>query len=105
MTTLSVQASGVEDGHAVTRLRAARLAASAKPFVARGSGGVRCDACRVTHSHCLCALKPSVPTRAGVCLLMGDIEALMPDKKWVEQARKDAERYSKAAQWRKANGR
>lgn len=34
---------------------------------------------------------------------VGDIEALMPDKKWVEQARKDAERYSKAAQWRKAN--
>ena len=32
-----------------------------------------------------------------------DIEALMPDKKWVEQARTDAVRYRKAADWRKAN--
>lgn len=32
---------------------------------------------------------------------LGDIEALMPDKRWIEQARKDAERYAKAAQWRK----
>ncbi|MDO9437564.1 tRNA-uridine aminocarboxypropyltransferase [Hydrogenophaga sp.] len=78
MTTCFLLPSGIEEGHAVTRLRAARLAASAKPFVARGSGGGRCDACRVFMSHCLCALKPSVATRSGVCLLMGDIEALKP---------------------------
>ncbi|QHE85361.1 tRNA-uridine aminocarboxypropyltransferase [Hydrogenophaga sp. BPS33] len=64
--------------HAVSRLRAARLAASAKPFVARGSGGGRCARCRVVHSHCVCAWTPRVSTRAGVCLIMGDIEALKP---------------------------
>jgi DTW domain-containing protein YfiP len=64
--------------HAVTRLRAVRLAASAKPFVARGSGGGRCPGCRLVASHCLCALRPALPTRAGVCLIMGDIEALKP---------------------------
>ena len=64
--------------HAVSRLRAARLAASAKPFVARGSGPGRCAGCRLIASHCVCALRPAVPTRAGVCLLMGDIEPLKP---------------------------
>ena len=29
-------------------------------------------------SHCLCALRPAVACRAGVCLLMADIEALKP---------------------------
>jgi DTW domain-containing protein YfiP len=67
-----------EPAHAVARLRAARLAASAKPFLARGSGGGRCPACRLAARHCLCALRPALPTRAGVCLLMGDIEALKP---------------------------
>lgn len=44
---------------------------------------------------------------ARLALIRGDqlsnIEALMPDKKWVEQARTDADRYRKAAEWRKAN--
>ena len=64
--------------HAVSRLRATRLAASAKPFVARGSGPGRCAGCRLIASHCVCALRPAVPTRAGVCLIMGDIEPLKP---------------------------
>jgi DTW domain-containing protein YfiP len=64
--------------HAVSRLRTQRLAASAKPFLARGSGGGRCAGCRLVASHCLCGLRPQVSTRAGVCLLMGDIEALKP---------------------------
>jgi DTW domain-containing protein YfiP len=29
-------------------------------------------------SHCLCSLRPIVPTHAGVCLLMADIEPLKP---------------------------
>ena len=29
-------------------------------------------------SHCLCALRPQVPTHSGVCLLMADIEPLKP---------------------------
>ncbi|MFL6696830.1 MAG: tRNA-uridine aminocarboxypropyltransferase [Vitreoscilla sp.] len=65
--------------HAVSLLRAARLARSAKPFLARGgSRRERCAGCRLVPSHCLCALRPSVPTRAGVCLLMADIEPLKP---------------------------
>jgi DTW domain-containing protein len=65
--------------HAVSILRAARLARSAKPFLARGGfKRERCGACRLVPSHCLCAFRPSVPTRAGVCLLMADVEPLKP---------------------------
>jgi DTW domain-containing protein YfiP len=64
--------------HAVARLREERLARSAKPFVARGSRSVRCAGCRVIVSYCLCALRPLQSTHAGVCLIMGDIEALKP---------------------------
>jgi DTW domain-containing protein YfiP len=64
--------------HAVSRLRTARLAASAKPYLARGSGLVRCAGCRLVASHCMCVSRPQAVTRAGVCLVMGDIEALKP---------------------------
>jgi DTW domain-containing protein YfiP len=65
--------------HAVSRLRAARLARSSKPFLARGGPrGERCAGCRLVPSHCICALRPVVATRAGVCLLMADIEPLKP---------------------------
>ena len=65
--------------HAVSRLRAERLARSAKPFLARGGPkGERCAGCRLVPSHCLCAVRPVVSTRAGVCLLMADIEPLKP---------------------------
>ena len=64
---------------AVARLRASRLARSVKPFLARGGPrGERCAGCRLVPSHCLCALRPVVSTRAGVCLLMADIEPLKP---------------------------
>jgi DTW domain-containing protein YfiP len=65
--------------HAVSRLRAARLARSSKPFLARGGPrGERCAGCRLVPSHCLCALRPAMPVRAGMCLLMADIEPLKP---------------------------
>ena len=65
--------------HAVARLRAARLARSSKPFLARGGfKRERCEGCRLLPSHCLCALRPTMSTRAGVCLLMADIEPLKP---------------------------
>jgi hypothetical protein len=65
--------------HAVSRLRAARIARSTKPFLARGGPKAeRCPGCRLAPSHCLCALRPSVGTRAGVCLLMADVEPLKP---------------------------
>ena len=65
--------------HAVSFLRAARLARSAKPFLARGGfKRERCAGCRLVPSHCMCAVRPSVATRAGVCLLMADIAPLKP---------------------------
>jgi len=65
--------------HAVSRLRTARLARSAKPFMARGGiKGERCTGCRLVPSHCMCALCQQLPTQAGVCLLMADIEPLKP---------------------------
>ena len=64
--------------HAVAALRAARLARSAKPFLARGSRADRCPDCRLARSHCLCAWRPQVQARSGVCLLMHDVEALKP---------------------------
>lgn len=65
--------------HAVSRLRSARLARSIKPFLARGGiKGERCAGCRLVPSHCLCAVRSVLSTRAGVCLLMADIEPLKP---------------------------
>ena len=65
--------------HAVSRLRTARLARSSKPFLARGGPrGERCAGCRLVPSHCICLLRPTVPTRAGICLIMADIEPLKP---------------------------
>ena len=72
-------ATAPREPHAVSRLRAERLARSAKPFLARGGPkGERCAGCRLVPSHCICALRPQVPTRAGMCLLMADIEPLKP---------------------------
>jgi len=65
--------------HAVSRLRAERLARSAKPFLARDSSTrERCERCRLPLTHCACALRPAAAARAGVCLLMADIEPLKP---------------------------
>lgn len=65
-------------GHAVARLRAARLARCAKPFLARGCRSVRCSGCRLVPTHCLCAWRPNVAAQSAVCLLMHDVEALKP---------------------------
>lgn len=65
--------------HAVSRLRAQRLARSSKPFLARGGmKSERCSGCRLAPTHCICALRANLPTRSGVCLLMADIEPLKP---------------------------
>jgi DTW domain-containing protein YfiP len=65
--------------HAVSRLRTARLARSTQPLFAHGGfKSERCASCRLAPSHCMCALRPSLTTRAGVCLLMADIEPLKP---------------------------
>ena len=62
--------------HAVARLRASRLAASSKPYLARGAGPGRCPECRLV--ACACAWRPSRTVDVGMCLIMGDIEALKP---------------------------
>ena len=81
-TVPSIKAGTPENHHmpnAVSLLRAARLARSVKPFLARGGfKRERCEGCRLVPSHCMCALRPVVRTRAGVCLLMADIEPLKP---------------------------
>ena len=69
----------IHSPHAVSRLRTARLARSPKPFSARGGWlKERCAGCRLAITHCLCNLRPKVATRAGMCLLMSDTEALKP---------------------------
>lgn len=65
--------------HAVARLRTQRLLRSTRPFLARGGPkGERCEGCRLRPSHCMCALRPQLPTHAGVCLLMHDAEPMKP---------------------------
>ena len=65
--------------HAVSRLRSQRLLRSTRPFLARGGPkGERCGGCRLLPSHCLCAHRPVQATRAGVCLIMHEHEALKP---------------------------
>ncbi len=65
--------------HAVSRLRTQRLARSTRPFLARGGPkGERCEGCRLRPSHCICAVRPQLATRSGVCLLMHDAEPLKP---------------------------
>jgi DTW domain-containing protein YfiP len=66
--------------HAVARLRAESLAHSpTRPRLDRGEPRKeRCADCRLIPSHCMCALRPVVPTRAGFCVLMAEFEALKP---------------------------
>jgi DTW domain-containing protein YfiP len=66
--------------HAVSRLRAACLTNSAtRPCLDRGTPRKdRCAGCRLIPSHCMCALRPVVPTRAAVCLVMAEFEPLKP---------------------------
>ena len=65
--------------HAVSLLRAARLANASKPFLARGGfKRERCAGCRLVATHCMCVLRTSMLTRSAVCLLMADIEPLKP---------------------------
>lgn len=78
MSPATPEAAAPTTPHAVARQRALRLAASSKPYLARGAGLVRCSGCRLPATHCICALRPVVPSNAGFCLLLGDIEALKP---------------------------
>ena len=66
--------------HAVARLRAHVLAHSqTRPRLDRSEPRKpRCAGCRLAPTHCACASRPRVPTRAGVCLVMSEFEPLKP---------------------------
>jgi DTW domain-containing protein YfiP len=66
--------------HAVARLRTACLANSeTRPRLDRSDARKeRCERCRLIPSHCMCAFRASVPTRAGICLVMAEFEPLKP---------------------------
>jgi len=64
--------------NAVARLRDQRIDEGIKPLQARGWRAPRCSACRVIESHCLCAWRPSVEARSGVCLIMTNKEVFKP---------------------------
>lgn len=66
--------------HAVSRLRTAALTLSSTlPHLDRdGPRKTRCPRCRLIPSHCMCAWRPELSARAGVCLLMAEFEALKP---------------------------
>ncbi len=64
--------------NAVARLRDQREEEGIKPIQARGWRATRCRACRVIESHCLCAWRPQVDTRSGVCLIMTNKEVFKP---------------------------
>ncbi|WP_423221916.1 tRNA-uridine aminocarboxypropyltransferase [Ideonella margarita] len=73
-------AAAAHPPHAVARLRSSSLAnSSTRPRLDRGEPRKpRCLNCRLAPSHCMCSLRPVVPTRAGICLLMAEFEALKP---------------------------
>lgn len=64
--------------HAVTRLRAWRLARSTRPFLARGGRIQRCPGCLLLPSLCACDLRPELISAAAFCLIMYDSEPLKP---------------------------
>jgi DTW domain-containing protein len=66
--------------HAVARLRSACLSNnSSRPYLDRGTPRKqRCADCRLPPSHCMCDLRPVVPTRAAMCLIMAEFEPLKP---------------------------
>ncbi len=64
--------------HAVSRLRAQRLARAVRPFLNRGSRAERCPGCRVIPQYCLCAWRPAVAAKSAMCLLMHDVEPMKP---------------------------
>lgn len=73
------QVKHAADEHAVLRLRTALAANEQRPRLDRGEPRKpRCERCRLAPTHCACALRASAPTRAGVCLLMAEFEALKP---------------------------
>lgn len=67
--------------HAVHRLHQFRKSLSTTIYKSRGQRVKRCDLCRISTTHCICAIAPkknAVNTNAGFLLLMYDTEVLKP---------------------------
>ncbi|WP_049614813.1 tRNA-uridine aminocarboxypropyltransferase [Yersinia pekkanenii] len=77
MTTLGLP-TVTATGNAVLHLRRLRLAASTRPYRARGCRAIRCQGCLLTERFCLCdTIKPQ-PANSRFCLIMFDTEPLKP---------------------------
>lgn len=64
--------------NAVLQLRAQRLAAATRPFLARGNRVSRCQRCLLPQRNCLCStIQPQV-ARSRFCLMMYDTEPMKP---------------------------
>ncbi|WP_221793349.1 tRNA-uridine aminocarboxypropyltransferase [Oceanobacter mangrovi] len=64
--------------NSVSRLRRAELAASNRPFLARGNRMVRCQACLLSEAYCVCAARPTAGGEVAVCLLYYKGEVYKP---------------------------
>ncbi|ARZ00080.1 DTW domain-containing protein [Yersinia ruckeri] len=64
--------------NAVLRLRKQRLAASTRPYRARGCRAIRCQNCLLTEHLCLCDTISPQQATSRFCLVMFDTEPLKP---------------------------
>lgn len=64
--------------NAFQKLRAKRLSAGTKPFLARGASVIRCHGCQLSQAACLCSWRRSMSADIEIVLLMHDQEILKP---------------------------
>ena len=65
-------------GNAILTLRRQELAKATRVFNARGSKVIRCDACLLPQTDCICAAKPQPMARAAFCFIMYTGECYKP---------------------------
>lgn len=68
----------MQHNNSVLALRRQQLAFTTKPFQARGSRVVRCDACLLPQTDCICAFKPQPTARSAFLFLMYTGECFKP---------------------------
>ncbi len=67
-----------EHTNSIMALRTRELAKTLRPFRARGSKVIRCQACLLPVVHCLCTHKPIPAGKSAFCFLMYTGEAFKP---------------------------
>lgn len=70
--------AGTTTENAVLRLRQQRLAASTRPYRARGCRAIRCQGCLLIERFCLCDTIQPQSASSRFCLIMFDTEPLKP---------------------------